>query len=99
MRRPRVGPGSPSLVTSPKPEETGSGLEKNWRVKVLLGIELKLPCMVVEAPKVTAEEITGKFWRLLGPISPSPPYYPRSPGRSSGAIRGAVEQVARATPA
>lgn len=36
------------------------------------GVLLRRPFMVVVAPTVSAEVNTGKFWRLLGPVSASP---------------------------
>lgn len=39
----------------------------NWVLAVLLSV----PCMVVVPPEVVAEVITGKFCRLLAPVSVS----------------------------
>src|SRR5688572_20498872 len=53
------------VLPSPKPEGSASapGLEKNWTVRVLLGVELRSPLMVVELVEpvgvVKAEEIPG----------------------------------------
>src|SRR5215210_3524386 len=60
------------VLPSLKPEGSGAGLEKNWMVKVLLGVELRAPVMVVGPPEaVTAEEMPGKFWRVFASVSGS----------------------------
>ena len=40
---------------SPKPESSQSVFEKNCSVKVVLGVPLKVPCMIVLERKTVAE--------------------------------------------
>ena len=47
-------------------------LEKNCTMKLLLGALFSFPVMVVPFLEVLAEVRTGKFCRVLGPVSPSP---------------------------
>jgi hypothetical protein len=53
------------------PSSVAEGLEKSWMVKVFLGLLFSVPAIVVVVPVVVAEVITGKFWRLLAPVSGS----------------------------
>ena len=50
-----------SVCPSPLPDESQDVLAKNWIVKVLDGVLLRDPLMVVEPLEMTAEELTGKF--------------------------------------
>src|SRR5262249_57358541 len=72
---------APSVVTweaprkvcpSPKPDGSSAALAKNSRRKLVLGVLLREPPMVVEPPALSTWVSTGKFWRLLGPVSASP---------------------------
>ncbi len=72
---------APSVVTlaeprkvrpSPLPAASHAGLEKNSMSKVVLAVELSVPLMAVVPPPLDAEARTGKFWRLLAPVSASP---------------------------
>src|SRR5215207_7523498 len=56
----------------PLPEGDSSRLAKNWTRKVLLGTLLSLPLMVTAPDTVLAEVMTGKFCRVLAPVSASP---------------------------
>jgi hypothetical protein len=71
----------PSVVTfakprnvSPSPYRDGSHdvLEKNSSLKVVFGELFSVPSTVVLPPELLAEVSTGKFWRLLAPVSASP---------------------------
>jgi hypothetical protein len=54
------------------PSFSPEGLAKNWTKKVLLGVELSTPWMVVAPLEVVVAEVrTGKFCRLLAPVSGS----------------------------
>src|SRR5215203_231880 len=55
------------------PSSVPEGLEKSCTRKVLSGVLLRLPrTVVVPVALFFAEERTGLFWRLLGPVSASP---------------------------
>lgn len=68
----------PSAVTDLEPRRflpssPPSRLEKNWTLKVLPGAEFRVPLtVVVPVAPFLAEERTGLFCRLLGPVSVSP---------------------------
>jgi len=54
------------------PSSVPEGLEKNWILKVLLGVLFSLPRTVVEVAEVLAEESTGLSCKPFGPVSASP---------------------------
>jgi hypothetical protein len=66
-----------NVLPSPKPESSASGLAKNCKVNVVLALLLSVPLMMVTfllCPPIRlvvslAEVISGKFCRLLGPVS------------------------------
>ena len=59
------------VCPSPLPDESHAALEKNSILNVVLAVLLRLPSMVVLPPPELAEVKVGKFWKLLGPVSPS----------------------------
>jgi len=66
-------PARPPRFVSPSPNPEGSHelLEKNWRMKLEFGTELRVPRIVVPVPEGTALVRTGKFWKRFGPRPPS----------------------------
>src|SRR5205807_1809137 len=73
----------PSLAVSPKPDASGAVLEKNSMRKRELGVLWSAAFTVVVLPTDAADEITGKFWKLFGPLWPLEslgvtPSFPRS---------------------
>ena len=56
---------------SPWCDGSHAGLEKNNRRNVVLAVLFNVPLTVVVEGVETADVTTGKFWRLLGPVSPS----------------------------
>ena len=63
------------VLPSPKSEGSFLALEKNWMVKVFLGLLFSVPFIVVVVPSILAEERTGKFCKLRGPVSRSLPWH------------------------
>jgi len=65
----------PSVVidwvpSSVLPSSVPLGLEKNWMLKVLSGVLLRVPLtVVVPVARFFAEERVGLFCRLLEPVS------------------------------
>src|SRR6266511_3222597 len=56
-------------------------------LKDVLAVLLRLPATSVVAPVVCADVSTGKFWRLLEPLSPSPASFGVTPLPPPKALR------------
>ena len=80
----------PTNVAPPKPDGSLTVLEKNSIVKVVLGVLLRVPPMVV--PPENAFN-TGKFCRLFAPVSPSHESLSVTPFWSRSIPRPSLEKI------
>ena len=60
-----------SVWPSPLPAGSQEEFEKNSILYEVLGVELSVPLMSATSPLLETELITGKFCRLLAPVSAS----------------------------
>ena len=67
--------------------------EKNSSRKAVLAVLFNVPEIVTVLPATNADVITGKFWRLLGPVSTSQGSFGVTPSPLRSIPSAALEKI------